>query len=435
MPIKSATKPVSVNPLKVGQPLGGVLALQGMYRSMPLLHGAQGCSAFSKALLTRHFREPIAVQTSALQEMDVIFDADRNLEEALDHIWSKHHPDVIGVISTALTEVAGVDFQSRVKAFKRERALKESLLFSVSLPDFHGSLETGYSSTVESLMDAILGLAGGKSPKKQRRTQVNLLPASYLTAGDVMEIKDIIASFGLEVITLPDISTSLSGHLLTGFSPLTRGGTPLDSACQMLESSCTIAIGASMERPARRLTHAAGIPYHLFTGLSGLAASDAFIHFLQKISREPAPVRFRWQRENLLDSMLDAHFYYSGASAVVALEPDHMLSTAAWLEEMGVELKRLITPCSTPALQKTEREVWIGDLDDAEESAQGVDLWISNSHGRKGAARAGASFVPAGLPVYDELGAHTSVSVGYRGTMEWVNKVGNVLLAERGRGG
>lgn len=190
-----------------------------------------------------------------------------------------------------------------------------------------------------------------------------------------------------------------------------------------------------MERPARRLTHAVGIPYHLFTGLSGLAASDAFIHFLQKISREPAPVRFRWQRENLLDSMLDAHFYYSGASAVVALEPDHMLSTAAWLEEMGVELKRLITPCSTPALQRTEREVWIGDLDDAEESAQGVDLWISNSHGRKGAARAGASFVPAGLPVYDELGAHTSVSVGYRGTMEWVNKVGNVLLAERGRGG
>lgn len=51
------------------------------------------------------------------------------------------------------------------------------------------------------------------------------------------------------------------------------------------------------------------------------------------------PCSLRWQRENLLDSMLDAHFYYSGASAVVALEPDHMLSTAAWLEEMGVELE------------------------------------------------------------------------------------------------
>lgn len=33
-----------------------------------------------------------------------------------------------------------------------------------------------------------------------------------------MELKETIASFGLEVIALPDMSTSLSGHLLTGFS-------------------------------------------------------------------------------------------------------------------------------------------------------------------------------------------------------------------------
>lgn len=435
MPIRQVSKPLSVNPLKVGQPLGGVMALQGVYRSMPLLHGAQGCSAFSKSLLTRHFREPITVQTSALQEMDVIFDADRNLEEALDSIWSKHHPDVIGVLSTALTEVAGADFQSRVKTFKRERSMKDSLLFPVSLPDFQGSLETGYSSTVEAMIDAVIGHVGGRLPKKKRNGQVNLLPGSHLTAGDVMEIKDIIASFGLEVITLPDLSTSLSGHLLTGFSPLTRGGVPLDSMCQMLESSCTIVIGASMERSARRLENSAGIPYQLFAGLSGLAASDEFMRFIQHISRETTPVRFKWQRENLLDSMLDAHFYYMGASAVVALEPDHLLSTADWLGEMGVQLKRLITSCRTSAILNSSLDIWIGDLDDAEDAAPSADLWISNSHGKKGAMRSGTAFVQAGFPVYDELGAHTSISVGYRGTMTLVNKVGNALLHGRSRGG
>ncbi|MFD2880394.1 nitrogenase component 1 [Paenibacillus rhizoplanae] len=99
--------------------------------------------------------------------------------------------------------------------------------------------------------------------------QITLLPGSFLTPADVMELKEIISSFGFEVIALPDISTSLSGHLLTGFSPLTRGGVPLDSMLQSLQSGLTIAVGGSMERPARRLHNAIGTPYKVFEGGDG----------------------------------------------------------------------------------------------------------------------------------------------------------------------
>lgn len=99
-----------------------------------------------------------------------------------------------------------------------------------------------------------------------------------------MELKEIISSFGFEVIALPDISTSLSGHLLTGFSPLTRGGVPLDSMLQSLQSGLTIAIGGSMERPARRLHNALGTPYKVFEGAMGLKATDELLHFLHQIS-------------------------------------------------------------------------------------------------------------------------------------------------------
>lgn len=160
MTVNRRKKPVSVNPLKIGQSLGAVLALQGCYRAMPLIHGAQGCSAFPKALLTRHFREPIALQTSALQEMDVIFDANRNLEEALNLVLSKHRPDIIGIIGTELTDVAGVDYQNMLKSYKRERNMRGGLAFTVVLPDFRGSLESGFSATVESMIDEMIQQAG-----------------------------------------------------------------------------------------------------------------------------------------------------------------------------------------------------------------------------------------------------------------------------------
>jgi nitrogenase molybdenum-iron protein NifN len=64
MTINKRKKPTSVNPIKIGQSLGAVLAMQGCYRAMPIVHGSQGCSAFADPAL----REPIAVQTSALQK-------------------------------------------------------------------------------------------------------------------------------------------------------------------------------------------------------------------------------------------------------------------------------------------------------------------------------------------------------------------------------
>ncbi|KAI7257187.1 hypothetical protein KC345_g10847 [Hortaea werneckii] len=306
-----------------------------------------------------------------------------------------------------------------LKTYKRERNMRGGLAFSVVLPDFRGSLESGFSSTVEAMIDEMIQQVGHRGSRSVNTRQITLLPGSFLTPADVMELKEIISAFGFEVIALPDISTSLSGHLLTGFSPLTRGGVPLDSMLQSLQSGLTIAIGGSMERPARRLHNALGTPYKVFEGAMGLKASDELLHFLHQISGEPVPLRYCWQRENLLDSMLDAHFQFAGMSAVAALEPDHLYSVSGWLDELGVEQKALIASYETPLVAGMEHEIWIGDLDDAEVLGKGADLWISNSHGIAGAERIDAAFMPAGFPVWSELGAYMSVSVGYRGAMEW----------------
>lgn len=430
---KAEAKPVSINPLKTGQPLGGVLALQGFYRAMPLLHGAQGCSAFIKALMTRHFREPITTQTTALHEFNVIFGGGQCLREGLDTIMEKHRPSFIGVLSTALTEVSGEDIEGELRAYRKEKGLKDTLLVGVSLPDFKGSLESGYARTTEAILSGILELAGeDRGPaRKKSKNRINLLAGSHLTPGDVMELKEMISSFGFEVIALPDLSTSLSGHLLTGHTPLTRGGLPLDYARHVLTAELTIAVGESMAPAAKLLEEHAGIPYKVFPSLLGLEASDQFLGYLAAKSRQDVPVRYKWQREFLLDSMLDTHFVFGGKKAAVALEPDHLYSVTGWLREMGVAPSVLVAPSPSPVLDRMEEQVIIGDWGDVEYGAEknGADVWIGSSHGEQGAERRGVPFYPCGFPVFDRFGSSLAVGIGYKGTTEWINGMGNILLA------
>ena len=60
-----------------------------------------------------------------------------------------------------------------------------------------------------------------------RPWQVNILPGCHLTPGDIEEIKEIVESFGLSPLILPDISQSLDGHIPETFLPTTLGGTSL----------------------------------------------------------------------------------------------------------------------------------------------------------------------------------------------------------------
>ena len=89
------SKPLSVSPLKSSQPLGASLALLGLNRAIPLLHGAQGCTAFAKVFLVRHFREPIPLQTSALDPISSIMGADDSLLAGLRTVCEKHHPAAV----------------------------------------------------------------------------------------------------------------------------------------------------------------------------------------------------------------------------------------------------------------------------------------------------------------------------------------------------
>lgn len=139
----------------------------------------------------------------------------------------------------------------------------------------------------------------------------------------------------------------------------------------------------------------------------------------------------RRRRSQLLDAMLDGHFYFGEKKIGIAAEPDLLVSLSCFLNDMGATIVSAVTTAQSPALAAVPaKKVVIGDLDDLEQAAKGCDLIISHSHGRRVAGRLGTAFFPAGFPVFDRLGAAHVLSVGYRGTRDLIFDIGNLLMAE-----
>ncbi|WP_431855129.1 nitrogenase iron-molybdenum cofactor biosynthesis protein NifN [Azospirillum sp.] len=423
----TATKSVATNPLKMSQPIGAALAFLGMDRSLPLFHGSQGCTAFGLVLLVRHFREAIPLQTTAMDQVSTILGGYENLEEALKTIDERMKPALIGVATTGVTETKGEDLAGHLATFRqRNPTLAHLNLVFVNTPDFAGGFEDGFAAAVTGIVEAF-----AEPSRSKVKGQVNILAGCHLTPGDVEEIRDIVESFGLTPIILPDLSLSMSGRQPDDFTPTSLGGTTIDQVRAMGQSEATLVLGEQMRTAAAALELKTDVRSLFFDRLTGLEVSDRFVKALAEISGRPVPARLRRQRESLVDAMLDGHFYTARKRVVVALEPDLLHAVTGFLADLGVQVVGAVSPTQAPVLEKLRAgTVLVGDHADAEALAEGCDLIISNSHGRQGAARAGVELFRMGLPQFDRLGAGLTVSIGYRGSRDLLFALANRFLAQ-----
>lgn len=416
-----------VNPLKMSAPLGGAMAFMGLDSCMPMLHGSQGCTAFGLVLLVRHFREAIPFQTTAMNEVTTILGGLDNIEQAIVNVVSRAKPKVIGICSTGLVETRGEDVAGDLKLVRaRHPELDDVALVYVSTPDFAGAFQDGWAKAVTAMVDGMVEASLKRVPR-----QVNVLAGCHLTPADIGEIRDMVEAFGLHPIILPDISGSLDGHVPQSYVGTTFGGTTMEDIKAMGRSSCTFAIGEQMRPAAMMIEARAGVPYKVFDRLTGLSAVDALIGALSRLSGNPVPGRYRRQRSQLVDAMLDGHFHFGNKKVAVAAEPDLLFAMASWLAEMGCSVEAAVTTTTSPVLGKLDvPQVLIGDLDDFETRATGCDLLVTHSHGRQAAERLGIPLFRAGFPMFDRLGAAHRLSVGYRGTRDLVFEIANIFVAE-----
>jgi nitrogenase molybdenum-cofactor synthesis protein NifE len=422
VPVKNAT----VNPQKNSPALGATLAYLGIDNMLGLLHGAQGCSTFIRLQLSRHFKESIALNSTSMSEDTAIFGGWENLKKGLGRVMEKFQPGVVGVMTSGLTETMGDDVQSAIVQFRLERPeYAEIPVVWASTPDYCGSMQEGYAAAVKAIVAAIA--EGGEPVHKQ----VNLLPGCQLTPAEVEELKEICEAFGLDPVVIPDISCALDGHIDATVSALSVGGIPIERIRKAGQSIATLYVGDSLAEAAGLLREKFGIPAYGFTSVTGLADADLFMESLAAISGAPVPQKFRSWRSRLMDAMVDSHYQFGLKKVALALEADHLKGMTSFLASMGCEIQVAIAATRTKGLDRLPCDnLFVGDLEDLESAASGADLLVANSNGRQAAGRLKiGAHLRTGLPVFDRLGAHQKMWVGYQGTLNLIFEVANLFQA------
>jgi len=435
--VTKRSKALAVNPLKTSAPMGAALAFLGVNRAMPMLHGSQGCTAFAKVFFVRHFREPIPLQTSAMDQVSTIMSADENVIEGLATLCAKSKPALIGVPTTGLSETQGTDVRRVVKAFRAQHPEFAHIpVVPVNTPDYCGSLETGYAAAVHAMIDVVVPPEHAAPGRAEQR--INVLAGSSLTPGDLEHVKELIEAFGLQPVVFPDLADSLDGHLTEeDFSALTIGGTEVADLRTLGKAVATLVIGRSLNAAADLLRARTGVPDHRFDHLMGLQAVDEFIHVLARISGQPVPRRIERQRAQLQDALVDTHFALGFARVAVAAEPELLLALVDTVHASGAEIVAAVATVAAQHLSELPvAEVKIGDLEDLELAARanGAAIVIGNSHAADTSARLGVPLLRAGFPQYDLVGGYQKLWVGYRGTRQTLFDLANLLLLQAHHG-
>jgi nitrogenase molybdenum-iron cofactor biosynthesis protein NifN len=408
---------ILIDPLKHSPALGAAMALQGIDGSLPIIHGAQGCTFLGKVLLTKHFREPIALASSKLFVEDVVMGSEEKLGAAIDEFIEKNGPALVGVLTSGLSEVKGDDVARVVRQCNEKQST--CTVVHIPTPDYDGGMEKGYARAVEAIVSSI-----GSGVRSSQLNHVNILAGSHLTPADFREIRSIVEAFGMQAMMLPDLS-ALDGSR-QGFSPVAAGGTSVAALTGMANASYTIGIGMSLEPAAKLLLRRFGTAYRMLDSIAGLAGSDLFMRTLSDISGKSLPPGYERQRRVVIDVMRDAHVYFGNKKICLALEPDLAVQTSAWLDEMGASVELAVIPTLSAAADRIRAgEVRIGDLSDITGE---YDVLISNSHAERTARNVGSALYELGFPVYKTFGYTSKVTIGYQGTLMMVSEMANLLM-------
>jgi nitrogenase molybdenum-iron protein NifN len=427
-------KALSVNPLKASQPIGGSLATLGFNRAMPLLHGSQGCTAFAKVFFVRHFREPIPLQSTAMDQASSVLGADENVVEGIRAIAEKSKPDLITILTTGLAETQGADVHRNVREFRvAYPEFTDIAVVAVNTPDFVGSVETGYAATLTAIIRALVPDAKTAGTQVGRRKrQVNVLVSYMLTSGDLEVLQLIFEQFGLRPVFIPNLADSLDGCLTDeDFSPVTIGGTPLSELATLGDAIATVVIGASLKIAAEVLEEKTGVPTYSLDHLYGLQANDALMSALMSISGCPVPERLERQRAQLQDALLDTHFMLGQLRVALAADADLLAAFVDLLQETGVEVVTAVTSCNVPLLNRIPvASIKIGDLEDMEKMSldSKVQLIIGNSHAVTSAERLNVPILRAGFPLYDVIGGYAKTWIGYAGSRQTLFDLANLVI-------
>ena len=429
---------LTINPAKTCQPIGAMYAALGIHGCLPHSHGSQGCCAYHRSALSRHYKEPIMAATSSFTEGASVFGGQSNLLAAVETIFAVYNPDIVAVHSTCLSETIGDDLNQICQAARDSGKVPDGkhILFT-NTPSYVGSHVTGFSNMVRSMA------AYFAAPTGIKQNQVNIIPG-WVEPADMREIKRLAGIMAVPCVMFPDTSDVLDAPQTGEHVFYPKGGVTIPELESIGDSRATLALGPfASENAALWLDAHCKVPGTTLDLPIGIRATDRFIMELARVSGRPVPEEIEDERGRLVDIITDMQQYFHGKRVALYGDPDQLMALSEFL--LDLEMKPVYVVSGTPGTRfATRMQELLGEEVPEAKVQNGeradmfllhqwiknapVDLLIGNTYGKYIARDEGIPFVRMGFPIMDRIGHTYFPTVGYAGGMRLLEKMLNAML-------
>ena len=427
---------VNENQCQMCMPLGGVIAFKGIENAMVISHGSQGCSTYMRLANVEHFNEPVDIASSGLNEKQTIYGGETNLKKAIDNVLRVYQSNVLGILTTCLSETMGEDLDRIIASYAKERNLVGLDIIPVPTPSYSGSHTDGFWAATRAVIARY-----ARPTEKHHRINV-IIP--HISPADIREIKRILGMAGVEYTLVPDYSVTLDRPYGGRYQKVPPGGTRTEDIARMPGAPLTLQFGLTCPdilSPGRFLEEHFGVPLVNLPLPIGVEAVDRFVDTLRKPGHGVVPDQLALERGWLLDAMADSHKYNAEGRPVIYGEPELVYAFTRVCTENGAppvviasgtknsRLAGLLVPvlADVEDMPVLLEETDFATIDEAAAIA-GVNIAVGHSGGKFLTERRGIPVVRVGFPIHDRTGGQRILSVGYAGTLSFLDRFTNTLL-------
>lgn len=438
-----ARSAVVVNPAKACQPLGAIMAALGFEKTLPFIHGSQGCTAYFRSHLSRHFKEPVPAVSTSMTEDAAVFGGMSNLIDGVENSIALYKPQMIAVCTTCMAEVIGDDLSAFLGNARQAGALPEDMPVPfANTPSFSGSHITGYDAMLRSVLETLFNQST-EVAQPGTSGKVNVLLGFDSYTGNFAEIKRILALFGADYTILGDHSSNFDSGA-TGDYTYYYGGTPLAEVPKSANALGTLALRKfSLRKSLSYMKNTWGQQIVAMSTPLGIVATDDLLDEISRLTGQAVPEALIQERARVVDAMTDSHAYLHGKRLALVGDPDLLLGLITFCLELGMEPVHIICSNGDAKFKKeAEQLLQVSPYGSEATVHVGQDLWhlrsllfddpvdlaMGSSHVKYAAKEAGIPLIRVGFPIFDRHHMHRYPIIGYQGALNLLTLMVNTIL-------
>lgn len=429
-----AREALVVNPAKACQPLGAVFAAAGFEKTMSFVHGSQGCVAYYRSHLSRHFKEPSSAVSSSMTEDAAVFGGLNNMVDGLANTYSLYQPTMIAVSTTCMAEVIGDDLQSFIQTAKDKGSVPQDFAVPYAhTPAFVGSHVDGYDNMIKGILEN-----QWKGLTRTPGASINIIPGfDGFVVGNNRELKRMLDQMGVDYTILSDASDQYDTPA-DGEFRMYSGGTTQEQTKAALDAKATLSMQKWNTRKTMAYIAEQGQATETFHYPMGVGATDEFLLKVSELTGKVIPDSLTRERGRLVDAMADSQAHLHGKKYAIYGDPDYVYAMARFILETGGEPTHCLATNGNAEWAEDMRkllasspfgkdaQVWAGkDLWHLRSliATEPVDFILGNSYGKYLERDLKVPLIRLTFPIFDRHHHHRFPVWGYQGALNVLVKL------------